>query len=225
MAQHGKKQQERLARKKAQRAKKKATLARRPAELLIPLDGVEQWPVFEASVPLTLFEQGIGNLYLARRMPNGRLVVGVYLLDTFCLGVKDFTLTLETPTGYRLMLAEASEHGRQRPISPEAFAKLILDGVAYARDLGLEPSPDFAEGGRLLLDGIDPLACRETYEFGMDGKPHYIQGPYDSPAKIARTVAAVRAAGGDFTILAPPPGWHFDDEAIEEDRPAGYVER
>jgi hypothetical protein len=217
MAQHGKKQQERLARKKAKRATKKAALARHEADLVMSLDGVETWPVFEAVVPEDLLRQGIGNLYLARRMPDGRLALGVYLLDTFCLGVKDCTLDVVTPSAYRLQVAQAGERARARyrPISPEAFAKLILDGVAYARRIGLEPHPNF-EACRSLLDGIDPTACDETFEFGMDGKPHYIQGPYDSPARIARIVTAVRAAGGHFTILDVPKGWHFDDEVIEE---------
>ena len=224
MAHHGKKQQERLARKKAQRVKKKAALARLAAGPVIPLDGVDDWPVFEASVPDNLFRQGIGNLYLARRMPDGRLVLGVYLLDTFCLGVKDFAIDVMTPNNYRRRIAEASEHGRQRPVRPEAFAKLILDGVAYARGIGLEPHPDF-EPGRLLLAGIDPTACRETFEFGHNGKPMYIQGPYDSPARMARIMAAVQAAGGHFTMVAPPPSWEFDDEAIEDDVPGEHVER
>lgn len=34
-------------------------------------------------------DSGMGMLTVTRRRPSGNLVAGVYLLDTFCLGVKD----------------------------------------------------------------------------------------------------------------------------------------
>jgi hypothetical protein len=216
MSQHGKKQQERLARKKAQRERKKAAIARRVEHgELIPIEYATDWPVFEASVPDNLFAKGIGNLFLARRMPNGRLAVGIYLLDTYCLGVKDFTLGVVSPAGYRLQVAQADAVGRQRPTSPERFAKLILDGVAYARGIGLEPHPDF-ELGEQLLAGINAAACTDTFEFGSDGKPLYIQGPNDGPARIAQIMTAIQPVGGFGTFMGVPPDWDDIDESEEE---------
>ena len=46
-------------------------------------------PIHESLVPASLFEQGIGNLLFSRSLPDGRVALGAFLLDVFCLGVKN----------------------------------------------------------------------------------------------------------------------------------------
>ena len=40
---------------------------------------------------------------------------------------------------------------------------------------------------KLILGGIDSGACTEEYEYGKDGKPLFLAGPHDSPAKLRRS--------------------------------------
>ena len=59
---------------------------------------------------------------------------------------------------------------------------------------------------RLMLDplaGIDPSICPQRYDFGEDGKPHYFQGPNESPAQAMAIAQRVREAGGYFTVAVP----------------------
>jgi len=51
-------------------------------------------PIHEALVPAKLFEVGIGNLFFSRALPDGRIALGSFLLDVFCLGVKNAFVTI-----------------------------------------------------------------------------------------------------------------------------------
>jgi hypothetical protein len=46
-------------------------------------------PVQECLITKTLFELGIGNVIIAKMMPTKSIGMGVFLLDVYCLGVKD----------------------------------------------------------------------------------------------------------------------------------------
>src|SRR5210317_139701 len=46
-------------------------------------------PVYRCFVREDIFSEGIGTAIISRQMPNGHLGVGVYLLDVWCLGVKN----------------------------------------------------------------------------------------------------------------------------------------
>jgi hypothetical protein len=110
------------------------------------------------------------------------------------------------------------KNGRQRNISPERFSKLVHCAVDYAQSLGLPPHPDF-HTTRHLMDGIDPSLCNDEFEFGKNGKPFYVAGPYDSPAKARMVAERVNAAGGHYLI---PVGGStrlglIDDNDREED--------
>lgn len=200
MAGHGNRQQKKLAKKKARRAEKKVHLARQAnAGLERLLRHAGDWPVVEALVPDNLWDSGIGHLILARQMPDGGVAYADYLVDVFCLGVKNVFTQIESAFGYRTFLAKVSEISQFTRTSPEAFAKLVTGAVEYARSIGFAPHPDYEEA-RLLLAGIDPTASPEQFEYGKDGAPHYIQGPSESPARAAAILARVQAAGGRFLV-------------------------
>ena len=46
-------------------------------------------PIHECLVPDSLFDIGIGNVIVSRKMPNGFIGAAFFLVDVFCLGIKD----------------------------------------------------------------------------------------------------------------------------------------
>src|SRR5262245_23564829 len=46
-------------------------------------------PLHGCLVPAGLFESGIGTVVVSRKLTDGRIVAAVFLLDVWCLGVKD----------------------------------------------------------------------------------------------------------------------------------------
>src|SRR5208337_4083267 len=46
-------------------------------------------PIHEVLAPAKLFELGMGNLLFSRSLPDGRIALAAFLLDIFCLGVRN----------------------------------------------------------------------------------------------------------------------------------------
>jgi hypothetical protein len=101
MAQHGRREQKKLAKKKARRAEKRAhAVGRDDAWMAAVLRSGSEWPILEARIPVNLWDEGIGGLVIARRVPDGRLAVANFLVDTYCLGVKDAMVKVMSPGQY-----------------------------------------------------------------------------------------------------------------------------
>ena len=158
-------------------------------------------PVHECLIPDTLFEKGLGNLYFTRLMPDGRISAGIFLVDIFCLGVKDAFLTIVEKYQYESQLKNRPGQEQFVPTSPACFRKLVEGAVAYARDLGFEPHRDYAEARQIFGDQ-ETASCTQEFEYGHEGKPLYISGPNESPARSKAIVEHLRQRKGE-------DGFHF----------------
>jgi hypothetical protein len=139
-----------------------------------------------------LIESGMGTMVLARGTDPEHFNCANFLLDTFCRGVKDAhfkILSKDILQDYMDTLSWA--HGLE-PVDPSYGRKLLRDLVAWARGIGFSPARDFAAVEALFGD-VNADACDVTFKFGLDGKPTYIQGPYDSPAEALRCIKMVHA--------------------------------
>ena len=80
-------------------------------------------------------------------------------------------------------------------------AKIIREAIAYAKELGFRPDPDYRDAMPILGDA-DPDACDTPIPLGKDGKPLFIAGPYDNVGRIMDKLT--RKLGPDgFHFLAP----------------------
>lgn len=144
-----------------------------------------------------LFEAGIGHVVVCRHHPTrGETEVGVFLVDTFCLGVKDAFLTILPSSEVEELLEKVFGDEAKEALAPACARKLIEDAIAYALTLGLAPHPDYKKAAR-VLGGIDARECDTVFTFGKDGKPLYFQGPHDSPARVQQILLALRTRCGE----------------------------
>jgi tetratricopeptide (TPR) repeat protein len=185
MATDDKRRQQKLAKKSA---KRKAQLAARKSDFptggnLSPLQAV-RFPVTDCLVPDTLFEAGMGQIFLTRALPDGRLAVACFLLDVYCLGVKNAFYRIVMPHEFDHFLQSGGNAGYQQ-VEPSCLRKLVEGAAHYAEELGFMPHRDYARAAQLFGD-IDAAACPVQYTYGKDGKPLYISGPYDNPQRIRR---------------------------------------
>lgn len=150
-------------------------------------------------------ESGLAGVLVARDTGSTVRACG-FLVDVFCLGVKDThgPKSLDRrklPDFVRMFFSAWSA---QRPVrAPLELARHVVYGtVDYARGLGFEPHPDFARGAELLGDWEEGSS---DVTFGRDGKPFYINGPRDNTygtlAKLRQT-----AGEGNFDYLIQFPG-------------------
>jgi hypothetical protein len=214
--------QKQLAKKKAKRDEKRQQWARQTSnDPTIRLAGAATWPIIDALVPDNLWKQGMGQLILARKQPEGRIAMAVFLLDTYCLGVKNALWRLMGEADYRSFVRDQERKpGGLHQVTPEHFAKLIYGAVDYAHSFGFAPHADYRPA-KMLLQGIDPALCTDTFEYGKDGKPFYISGPHDSPDKIRSIMHRIQDAGGHFLVAARSADELtelVDEGEFEEDR-------
>lgn len=226
MGQHGARKQKKLAKQKAKRNARHAELARRESkDPTVRLAGADLWPIVATLVPDNIWDEGIGQAVIARRLPDGRLAVGVFLIDIFCLGVKNAFWTVAVPEKFEEMRTKLDEVGHLIPVSPEYLSKLVHCAADYAQSIGFFPHPDFRHA-RLLLHGIDPSQCHERFEFGREGKPFYFRGPHETLAEANAIARRVESAGGhtviaisesnDGTMDLSNLGMEFDEDSDDE---------
>ena len=158
-------------------------------------------PVKACIVSDRLFAEGIGQLVLARTLPSGMVAASFFLLDVWCLGVKDAFFAVMTPQKFGDRKDELSRQQPFTDIDPSIARKLLHDAAMYAAGLGLAPSEDFAQAEAIF--GDIPIAM-ETFPFGKNGKPFFICGPHDSPTRIRRILdtLAKRAGPDGFDFIA-----------------------
>ncbi len=141
---------------------------------------------------------GVAEVLVVRQMPNLMYIAGAYLIDVFCLGLKD--------TFFQARLDEAEVRAlrnnfpeRLEAIPYEDARSVILGAIEYARQLGFEPRPDWQSTGRIVEA---ERSFNNKFTFGSDGKPFYIQGPNDDASKILRTLSPLIDRGeADFLTI------------------------
>ena len=159
------------------------------------------FPFHEALVQESYYKgEGIATVLVSRQEPSGKFTVAILLLDTFCLGIKN--------ANYRCHL-DQQEYEELKEISLNPFGyrreelrfvhNLIYGAHDYAEDLGFKPHPDFAIAEyvldpELVDEGIDDI------EFGRNGRPVFIAGPYDQPVRIIKTLQKT-VGDGNFDVV------------------------
>jgi len=206
MATDPRKRQKQLARKAAKR--KAAVASRKHTEGYAgAVSGARhmsvavQAPLHECLMGRELFETGMGTVIVSRAMPSGRIGAAFFLLDVFCLGVKNAYFVAELRAEYHLRLEHVAYHERLTPIAPDYARKLVEGAEAYARDLGFPPHPEYQLARQIFAD-IDATTCRTQFTFGKDGKPFYVVGPHDTPQRMRRIVETLTQRCG-------PDGFHY----------------
>ena len=126
---------------------------------------------------------GMTHIVVPRQKANGGAVVGHYMLDTFCLGLKDTQFAiLKNEMEYEEHIALLTAHQDFEPIEPALAFNLIYGAIEFAEDHGFEPHKDF-EITEYILPDVEEIEYIDL-EFGKDGKPFFISGPYDNVEKI-----------------------------------------
>jgi len=195
-----KRRQKKLARKAAKRKKSPAAkqafhgpgIGVPPGKQVAFAAGM---PIHECLVPRGLFDLGLGSVVVSRKMPNGNIGFAIFLVDVFCLGVKNCLFAVLPQGEYeRKMQGLQQDEGLER-IQPACAVKLIENAMAYARDLGVSPHSEYAIIKKIFGD-INPAICPQEFKFGKDGKPLYISGPNETMPDSERIIDILNKRSG-----------------------------
>lgn len=185
--------------KKLAKKKKKRTLTvKKPTLSMKKAKSYANCPIHECLIPTRLFDDGIGELIVTRCAPGGNIAMSSFVMDVFCLGVKD-AMFLVLPEGkyeHEIKTGMMRAGARTFEKIDLACAKKLLDGmVEYSQNLGFSPHPDYKNAKDLFGD-IEADTCTVPYAYGKDGKPFYLNGPYESAADMQRIISTLTAKCG-----------------------------
>jgi len=204
-----------VAKKKNNRKKKK------PAQQFVKLKPesyirkhARKVSVYECLIRDDWRETRFSPVVVTRKKKNEELVLGTYIVDMQCLGVKDTSYSHAMDIWDYRTYIENMEEGMYLKfvkIDPTLCFNIIYGAVEFAEDCGFQPHKDFAITKYILDD-------RRTVEHlvvplgGEDGKPLFVSGPYDNTEKILATLRKNKGEGNfDYMAEINPDDIIFPD--------------
>ncbi len=168
-------------------------------------------------------DRKLGTVWVSRRMPDRRLACVRFLIDGMCLGVKDVDAFTAFPADVNEMLENAQRVESFRSAKPERALKLVKSAVEYAEQFDLHPPADYKKVIP-IWSGVDADECTDEFRFGgAGGKPHYINGPNDSPFFQTRVIETLERTAGkgnyNFTFLGSATSFDGNEDDIALDDP------
>jgi hypothetical protein len=203
MAVDPRKRQKKLERRKAKQKAERRELARHAAGgIRARFEQASKAPILHCFAADVVWQQGIGEVLISRQLKDGNVAFVTFLLDMYCLGVKTVIMNIVPPALYReRMYRRLADEYQLVPLKPECARKLVEGAVAYALDLGLPPDPEYRIA-RLIFGDVQAEACDQTFVYGKDGKPFFVAGPRDDPARCKEVIRTLEESCG-------PGGFHF----------------
>ena len=137
-------------------------------------------PLYECWERKDLFEPhaGIGTVVVTRKTPGNQILMVEFLVDVFCLGVKNAHCILLNENEYRSHLRQIETHQNLSEVHPACAKKLVGNAQIYAESLGFSPHGDYGFAKKIFGD-VPEKQCPRSFTFGRNGKPMYVAGPND----------------------------------------------
>ncbi len=130
---------------------------------------------------------GLGIVLVARSTGYKRFVVCTYLIDYWCLGLKDTLGEKKLNDIKYKQFVEMAYRGfpeGYQEISLEQAQAIVYGAIEYVGELGLKPHQDFQQ----TKSHLGEWSGQPKLTFGREGKPCYLEGPYDNRTQILQTL-------------------------------------
>lgn len=212
------KKQKRKQHKKLQRALQKRTqrkkklvqrsihesASERPASML---RRAREFPFLGAWVQRDWQQYGIASMIVARTQPDDNITFGRFLVDTFCVGLKDtfFGVNVEPNQFHNDALPRLYQGEPPVSVSVELAHEIIYGAIEFAEAIGFRPHRLFNRT-RNILDTADAQPRSGVIEFGHGGVPTYVPAPGDNQRMVLnRLVENVGIGNFNYVPAGEPP--------------------
>lgn len=155
-------------------------------------------------------ESGMAHVIVTRVRPSGNLVMGAFLVDTFCLGVKDAGYHENMPpSDFEGYLNNYKKGMGLEEISYNEAHNIIYGAIAFAEEGGIKPTKEFDPAGYILEEDTDEIPLIE-YDFGKNGKHFLVVNPDRKEMPYYHILK--KNLGEDFEFVLP-----YGEEVDEDD--------
>lgn len=141
---------------------------------------LSSFPIHQCWIDQDGLDIGHPTILITRIMGPQKYFAGVYVVDTYCLGLKKIDLNLRT-SYIQIKDFLINFHNEMSKISYEDCRSIILGGIEYAANLGIDPHSDWHLAKGAIEAERDYI---KNFAFGKNGKPLYIQGQGDDVNQI-----------------------------------------
>jgi len=155
---------------------------------------------YAAYLAESLLENGSGNgqVIVLRKKSLTKVEAGVFLIDAYCLGVRDAFL-------YEGTEAEVEERvlTNRYPLKemPASYGrKFVEEAIAYAKQFGFAPHKDYKKAAR-VFGGLKAADDLDGFTFGRNGKPCYIPSHNHDENDVQRITAKLERVCGESGFL------------------------
>jgi hypothetical protein len=176
----------------AQKRRAEALEASLPARVLRAAGA----PIQHCFLAESVFEIGMGTLVLARGATRHHLALSSFLIDVFCLGIKNVMFESVESEVFAMYMEAMDARSPMVSVDPSYARKLLRDLAAWSQSIGFAPHRDFAAVERMFGD-VSADASDAVFRFGHAGKPVYIPGPNDTVPLIRRRIGQLQKYLGD----------------------------
>lgn len=173
---------------------------------------VRSLPIGKCFITPKWQETGLCQILVSRIRPHGNLAFSLFLVDTFCIGVKDAAFDVNvTPEEFSNLIENLKSVIGFEEISYNEAHNIIYGAIAFAKEGGINPDTSFTISRYILEEDTEDIPLIE-YEFGRNGKHLLVIKP-DTP-KYFYLKKLKDALGDDFDYLIPET---FDDYLFRHD--------
>lgn len=158
-------------------------------------------------------EAGNSTVIVSRNHSNGNFTYGLFLVDLFCLGVKESLYYFNEYSKFNEMIDDIKQNEDLVEIDYPLAHNIIYGGVEYAASLGFKPHKSFDVSQYLLEEDDDRVELIDI-EFGYNGQPAVFVGKEKHPQNIIGTLER-NVGKGNFLVVT-------DEDVDNDENDEGY---
>lgn len=158
-------------------------------------------------------EDGLASIQILLRVPGGGHALACFLVDRWCIGLKDaFGCLTMTAEEFRLHLERSASQGVHHvPVDMATVRRLVAGAIRWSRDHNFRLPPRY-ERWVSMIGGVGDWSAADVSDFGVDGQLHYVGAMEDLEHRLIGTTLEEFVAREDVEILAGSGPSLIDDE-------------
>lgn len=193
-------------------AKKQKKAAQAPKPMSVERyirEKARRLPVDKCYISSGWQDDGLAIVIVTRRQPSGKLVMGRYLVDTHCFGVKDCDYRFNVVDEDIRQTIEDYDMDFDETTYAEVH-NLILGAIEFAEEAGFRPHSAFNIAQYILDEDSDDIPLIE-YDYGVDGRHSLTVNEFTDPTALDTLTRNLGSGNFDVTYATG-----FEPERLQD---------
>lgn len=179
-------------------------------------------PVYKCFVTKDWKTAGMSNVLVMRRHVNGNCTAGIYLVDLFCLGIKDSAYFFNEPEAAIIEKTVGADDSLEE-INYNLAHNIIYAGHDFAIEFDIKPHKSFAITKYILEEDNDEIPIVEIHTGDKKGMPHLLVNEQYNYGPVLQKLKK-HAGEGNYTFTLIDESDYADETDFDDDNWDGEEE-